>query len=627
MCVVSVCFALAFVSFLFHKHARYSFIVFAIGLYVSQTGGILKTVPLLIDKGHITKQVEKISFYADVGFIEETHPIMKNMQRLILKNIRFCNADEAENCKSVSTVKMTCSSKMLQGVQPLDAVKVTGSLFPLRGPVIPGSFDPRQYNSIMGIDATGVIFYLKELSHSREHSGLAKGLTNGLTKGLAKKYSNFMEIFSYLRFHLTKAMSTRISGEASGIAAALLTGDKSGISSETRDKFIKSGTAHILAISGLHMSIVTVIALFVIKRLLMYVGCLMRRQLNYQAIAAAITIPLTFVYLALSGFSPSATRAFIMTGICLISTMIGRKAISIRNISVAALLILLFNPGTLFHVSFQLSVSAVLALLAFYESYNSRIFYRQTLFGRILSYVCSSMIMTTIATIATTPISVATFNRFSAQNLSGNLIAVPIVSFLIAPLGIANIVLCKFSDILIKPLQFSIDVMVSAMDTISKLPGSEIALKTPTQCIMWLIIMGSIFLCLLRSKLRYIGAGLVGAGAFLYAFVQKSPYLIVVPNETDVVCMVEDGIMYSSSKQKGRPKIEAIMKTLGLKGDIVKRDIVSGLKLFTDKSALPGLKIKNFSNEEGAFVWSNGKVGHIQSRKHPYCSAFYRFDP
>ncbi|MDR0552967.1 MAG: ComEC/Rec2 family competence protein [Holosporales bacterium] len=581
-------------------------------------------MPLLVDKTYITEQIEKTSFYADVGFIEETHPTMKNMQRLILKNIRFCESKDSENYDSVNTVKMTCGTRMLRGIQPLDAVKVVGSLLPLKGPVIPGSFDPKQYNSIMGIDATGVVFYLRKLSSNTKHS-------------------NFTEIFSYLRFHLTKAISGRLHGEASGVVSALLTGDKSSISSETRDKFIKSGTAHVLAISGLHMSIVTFIIFSIIKRLLMYVCCIIGRTIGFRAIAAFITIPFTFVYLALSGFSPSATRAFIMTSICMISIMIGRRAMSIRNISTAALLILVLDPGALFHVSFQLSFSAVLALLAFYEKYNSLLPYRPSVSWKILSYILSSMIMTTIATIATTPISVATFNRFSAQNLFGNLIAVPIVSFLIAPLGIANIVICKFTNILIKPLQLSIDAMIRAMGVISSLPGSEIALKTPAQYIMWFIIIGGILLCFLISKLRYIGGGFIGAGFFCYIFVQKSPYLIVVPNDDGIVCMIENGTVYANSNQKGRPKIYSIMRTLGLKeepngnnskgnnskgnnskgNNIVKRDLISGLKLFTNQSIIRELKTKNFSNEEGFFLWRDGKVRHIKQRKHPYCPAFY----
>lgn len=555
-------------------------VIFAVGVCVSQTGGIFHA-DLISCKKFVEEKNKKVSFYANVGFIEESHPTMKDMQRAVFKNVNFNND---ENLKFIKTVKMTCSSKMLNGIEPKDSVKVFGMVSKFREPAIPGSFDQLQFSTIDGIDASGIAFYIR--------------------KSKTQTSANFMENFSNMRFQLTKHISEKMKGDASGIAAALLTGDKSSIKPEVRDGFIRAGIAHILAISGLHMSIVAGILFMLFKKILLYISCFFHR-IKASSTAAVLTIPPTFLYLALSGFSPSALRAFMMTTTCLISIILGKKALSLRNISIAAFLILLFDPFSLFHVSFQLSFSAVVALISFYEVFQEK--FTDIRINKPCKYLFASVISTIIATIATTPISVATFNRFSAQNILGNLIAIPLTSFLIAPLGIANIFLGIFTDILIKPLEVSINILVRAAQFVSSLPGSEIALKTPTPLILSMMIIGGILLCLLKTKIRYVGLVPITISMFMYFFWQQNPHIIFVPGENNVVCVIEGDILYSNSKQQGRNKINAIMKNLGLVGPI--RDLD------------PNFKIPHIEHniDRGMFIWKNKDVKQLSKRQHPVC--------
>lgn len=557
--------------------------LFALGVFISQTGGLLHT-DLIVHKKYLQKNAPKVGFYANVGFIEETHPTMKGMQRIILKNIVFDKKNS--NLNFIKNVKITCSGKLLKGISPLDNVKVFGSLSTLKNPVIPGSFDQLQYNTIMGIDATGVAFSLR--------------------KSKTQIDKNFMENFSLIRFNLTKAISQKIDGNASGIAAALLTGDKSSIKPEIRDSFTKAGIAHILAISGLHMSLVTGILFFIARKILLYLGnfCM---YINAGAIASAVTIPCTFLYLALSGFSPSAIRAFIMTTIFLISVANGKKALSLKNVSLAALFILIFDPFSLFHISFQLSFAAVLALVSFYETFGQKL--QQIKPNKFIKYFYLSSATTIIATIATTPISVATFNRFSTQNILGNLIAIPITSFLIAPLGVVNIFIGKFTNLLIKPLETSINLMVNLATHIASLPGSNIALKTPSTLALSLTILGGILLCLLQTKFRHIGTIIIAATTFHYIFIQKSPSLIAVPGENNIFCIIKGGKIYSNSNQKARNKIKAIARNLGLENEKI-------YKIDLHKIKIPSIK---HPQNLGIFVYDDGKASTLKERKHPIC--------
>ncbi len=573
-----------------HKNriSAFSILLFSLGIYVAQTGGILDT-NLLANKKFIDREYDKISFKADVGFIEETHPTMKGMQRVIFKNMNI------PGLAFIKTAKMTCGSKLLKGIEPKDSVKVFGRLLPYKAAAIPNSFDPLQYNSLIKMDATGIVFGIKKIK--------------------SKSSDDFMENFSYFRFYLTKAISENISKPESGVAAALLTGDKSAIDPKIRDVFIKSGTAHILAISGLHMSILAGIAFFIFFRLFLYAGCFFQ-VINPKKCAAVITIPCTLMYLALSGFSPSAIRAFIMTTVCLSSITMGRGALSIRSVSLAAFLILLFDSASLFLVSFQLSFSAVLALISVYEIYCSRFTswnLRASFWQKAPAYLATSAITTLVATLATLPISIATFNRLSCSSIFGNLIAIPLTSIIIAPLGIASLIFGYFTNFFTKIFQFSITVLVACISFVSSLPGSDISLKSPTQLTLSVMIIGGIILCLLKTKLKHIGSLAMFASLVLYYF-DKTPN-VVFPPEEPVVCFVEDGKFYTTSIQKGKNKIKSIQRNLGFQEDLVKKEF----KGFED--------VERKIYKQGLFLWTkDGKIldrKQISQKRHPYCPAYY----
>jgi competence protein ComEC len=560
---------------------KYIVIIFSCGVWVSQTGGIL-CFDLISLSERLEEDVPKVRFVARVDFIEETHPTMHSMQRIILKNIIF---DDKKNLDFLKTVKMTCHKSMLSEIKPADTVVVFGNLNKFSIPAVPGGFDQLQYNTIIGINANGIVFSIKKVDSPNE--------------------LGFSDIFSHLRFRIVKYILTKIKGDAGGVAAALLTGDKSAIRTEIREQFIKSGTAHILAISGLHMSLVAGILLFVLKRMALYLSCLFWK-INASSLAAIIVIPMSFLYLALSGFSPSATRAFIMVTICLTSVIMKKQAISLRNIALAALIIMLFSPFSIFHVSFQLSFAAVVALVSAYEKFRFHFFK-----NKILSYIFASTTTTIIATAATTPISIATFNRFSAQNVLGNLFSIPITSFLVIPFGLTNVILNKFTTIFLWPLELSINLLIKFVSIVSDLPGSDLTLKTPTMPIMYMVILGSLLLCLLQTKIRHLGSVLILTAIFLYIFHQKVPHIILVPGTDNIICVIENDKFFANTRRKGRNRINDIMRTFG----------------FNDKINLLGSDFKinapQYDKRRGLFIFNSGEMRQLSIRKHPVCPASF----
>jgi ComEC/Rec2-related protein len=573
------------------KICAVAFFLFATGIYVAQTGGILET-NLLTHKKFIDKEHDRIIFLADVGFIDATHPTMKSMQRVVFKNIQI-QGDHDQELNFINTAKMTCSSRIIDGISPNDRVKVIGKFTPYKMASIPFSFDQAQYNTLTKMDAAGIVFFIKSITKSDQID---------------------MDVFPYLRRILTKKIVDKIKSPAGGLASALLTGDKSPILPEVRDKFINSGTAHILAISGLHMSLVASVLFAVFFRIALC-ACHLMNRINARKTAAFMTILFTFLYLAISGFSPSATRAFIMTTICLIGIIFDRGALSMRSVSIAAFLILLFDSGSLFLVSFQLSFCAVVALIAFYEQYNDLFLkWRRDHSSRIKLigvFVVLSAITTIIASVATFPVSVATFNRFSFSGILGNLVAIPIVSFTIVPVGLMALAFGYFTDIFTNLLEIILNALTQCLGIISELPGSNLVIKSPDILTLYIMVIGGILLCLLRSRARHLGTGLIGISSIMW-ILEKKPD-IVFPPQVASACYVEDGTFYVTSLKKGRNKLLSIQRNLGFSGDLKKKAL-----------NFDGVEVREYKN--GLFIWTqNGHIlekKQLAERKHPYCPAY-----
>jgi competence protein ComEC len=589
LCFLGISIVFALICF---KNPILSFaiILFSIGVYVAQTGGLLET-SLLSQKRFLTEEHDRITFLADVGFIEISHPTMKNMQRIIFKNIEF---QERDKLSFIKTAKMTVASSVISNASTNDRMRIVGRLIPYKTASIPMSFDQAQYNALIKMDAAGVVFKAEKIGQG----------------------SRYIDIFSSIRMTLTNLIIEKMGRTAGGIGSALVTGDKSTISPEIRDKFINSGTAHILAISGLHMSLIASILFFIFFKLSLYIG-LIFVKFNARKCAALLTIATTYLYLALSGFSPSANRAFIMTTIGLLGIIFGRGAVSLRNISFAALVILLFDPASLFLVSFQLSFCAVTALISFYEQYKhvfANLSYKsKSIIQKFFMYIIASSVTTTIASLATFPISVATFNRYSLSGILGNLVAIPLTSTVIMPLGVVSIVLCQLTDIPIKVLEIAIYFLIDCVGWAATIKGSNLTIKSPQILTLYMLTFGGILLCLLKTKLRHVGSILIAIFPFVWIF-EKGPNLIIPPNARSA-CTVEDGVVRVTSLRKGRNQFLSIQRNLGLSGRLEK----------IDEDCLP---IDCRLHKQGLFLWiDDGKIvraSMIAKKSHPYCPATFQ---
>ena len=210
---------------------------------------------------------------------------------------------------------------------------------------------------------------------------------------------------------------SNLSDPTTAFFIATITGDDSFLTDDSREQYSRSGLAHILALSGLHVAIIaTVIAIFLFPLHLMR-----QRKMRY-----IITITILWIYAIVTGLSPSVTRAVIMTSLFLLALMIERRNSSLNALCFAALVILLFSPMSLYSIGFQLSFCAVTSILVFANRINP-ISPRH----KIAFHFASLITVSISAMIGTGLISTYYFHTFPVYFLLSNIIVLLILPFVL----------------------------------------------------------------------------------------------------------------------------------------------------------------------------------------------------
>jgi len=223
-----------------------------------------------------------------------------------------------------------------------------------------------------------------------------------------------------LRHQMTEVINDLFPADAALLAKALLLGDRTGIDYETNTAFKVSGIMHIIAVSGLHVTI-----LFTLINLL----CLKRRWL-----VALIGLPTLLLFAAIAGFSPSVVRACIMQGLMILAMLLGKDYDGPTELAFACLAMLAVNPLVITAVSFQLSVGCVIGILLFqrriYDWLYSRLCSKERQgFVKVKRWFASSVAVTLSAMSLTTPLSAYYFGAVSLVGVLTNLLTLWVIGF------------------------------------------------------------------------------------------------------------------------------------------------------------------------------------------------------
>ncbi len=270
--------------------------------------------------------------------------------------------------------------------------------------------------------------------------------------------------------------------EVRGIIKALLIGDRSEVSQKIRDVFNSIGTAHLLAISGLHIGIVATIAFWAFRFILIRFQRILLAAWSTKGAALLSLFPVLF-YGFLAGMSPATQRAVIMVTIFLLALLFERERDTINTLALAALVILIISPTALFEISFQLSFTAVFAILYILEHVPIAIELRRglpTVYKRLALF----LLVSAAAILGTLPITLYYFNQTSLIGILTNCFMVPLIGFLVVPLGLLAVLFLPMAPtaalLIMKGSTVTLEGSLGLAVFFSKWPFAAVKTVTPT---------------------------------------------------------------------------------------------------------------------------------------------------
>lgn len=354
----------------------------------------------------------------------------------------------------------------------------------------------------------------------------------------------------YERLRASRAIRTHITGDAGAFAAAIMTGDRSAIPASVTESLRASNLSHLLAISGLHMGLLTGFV-FSLCRYLLLLWPRFALRYDIRKIAAILALASGATYLALSGGNVATLRAFVMVGVMYVAALIGRRAITLRSVAVAATIILVLTPEALTGPGFQMSFAATTALVGVFGWLQVSGIWQLPRWIRIPLVVFLSSL---IAGLATAPVAAAHFNRFSNFGLLANLLSVPlmglvvmpgaVIAAVLAPLGLAGVGLSLMAP--------AIEWILEVASHISAWENAVRYLIAPPSLALPLLAIGGLWIILIRGG---IPARLPGVAVAMLAFWHwgqaQRPDILISDRGSLVGLMTQSGRALSKAKGDG----------------------------------------------------------------------------
>ncbi len=366
-------------------------------------------------------------------------------------------------------------------------VKLKARLSPPLEPLRPGGYDFARDMYFQGIGASGFsLGVIETIDPPAERSA----------------WLRYASILDGIRKAIDQRIRAVLPGDEGSIASALITGATDPISTPVNNAMIVSSLVHVLSISGYHMAVIAGIVFFTIRALLALVPGFTNRYPIKKWAAFAALLATTF-YLLLSGSAVATQRSYIMIAIVLVGVMVDRPALTFRTLTAAALGVLLLAPEAVANPSFQMSFAATLALIAGYQ--------------HGLPWMRSG---------ADTPLG-------ARIALLANLLAMPVVSALVMPMGILGVLAMPFGfdGMCWKLMGDGIDWMIGVVLWVASLPGANILIPSFGTGPLLLASAGLVVVCLLKTPLRLAGV-VMAVAATVWALRTPQPDVLVAPDGT-----------------------------------------------------------------------------------------------
>jgi len=398
---------------------------------------IVILICLIISIGYVSILENKYSKISDMP-IKEMVTIISDIQEKEYKKV--CTAKIVRNNKKILiNIKMS---------QDIPSIKYGDSLY------IEGEFkQPEEARNYKG-------YNYKQYLKTKKIIGTVE-----LEKAKILKSSNGSFIHNIQKY-IKDTINGTLTDEEGNLLLAILLGDKDKLSEDIQESFKTSNLSHMLAVSGAHVSYIILGLTYVLQN-----------SIIGKKNGKIVCIIFLLVFMAITNFTPSVTRACIMAVLTLFSGIIYRKSDVYTNISVAALITLIFNPYNLLDLGFQLSYGGTIGIIIFIKRIQEK-----KSNSKVINYIKQMALVSIYANIIIIPIMMYHFNTVSFTFIISNIMASPILGiivitgFLFIITSITVKPLTRLIAIFIKPI---LSILIKISQICSKLPFSNILVVTP----------------------------------------------------------------------------------------------------------------------------------------------------
>ncbi len=432
-------------------------------------------------------------------------------------------------------------------------VRLRARLMPPASPMLPGGYDFARAAWFQGLAATGSVQGPVEV----------KGVGSGDAPLAA------------LKRRLSEHVRSNLPGSPGAIAAAFASGDRGAIDAADDDAMRDSGLTHLLSVSGLHVSAVIGLSYLLAMRLLALWPWLALR-VRLPLAAAAVGALAGIGYTLLTGAEVPTVRSCIGALLVLIALALGREPLSLRMLAAAAFAVLLLWPESLAGPSFQMSFTAVLAIVALHGSAPVRSFLAPREEGviarggrRLLMLLATGVAIE----LALMPIVLFHFHKAGLYGALANVIAIPLVTFISMPL----IALALLLDVVGvgAPVWWaagkSLDVLLAIAHFTAAQPGAVTLVPQMTGLTFALFVGGVLWLAMWRGKARLLGlVPTTVAAAMLLA--TPIPDMLISGDGRQVGVITDDGRLLTLRETRSDFTRENLLELAGVAGEPVPLD-------------------------------------------------------
>jgi competence protein ComEC len=377
--------------------------------------------------------------------------------------------------------------------------------------------------------------------------------------------------------------------ESGGIAVALVTGDQGGVSEADAEALRRSGLAHLLSVSGLHITAAVSAAMFLTLRLLALSPTLALRwplMLIAGGVGAATGIAYTFI----SGAEIPTIRACVAALLVLGGMALGREALTLRLVAAGALVVLLFWPEALIGPSFQLSFAAVTAIIALHEHPRVRAFAAARDEGgqmRLARGTAMLLLSGLAVELALAPIALFHFHREGLYGAIANIFAIPLTTFVVMPLELLALIfgLVGLGAPFWWAAEQSLQLLLWIAHTAGHAPGAVAMLPSFPTAAFALMLAGGLWICLWRTRLRWAGALPFAIGA-AWAMVTPAPDLLVTGDGRHLAVRGEGGRYALLRPRAGDYMRDMLAEAAGVEEELSDLDALPGASCTADSCAV-----------------------------------------